>query len=191
MRPTVLLVDDEANVTAALKRRMRKEPYDVLTASSAKEAISLLERRPIDLVITDEQMPGMCGSELVALIAQRFPGTIRMILTGHASLDAAIRAINEGSIYRFFVKPCNEVDLLYSVRHALQQKHLNEENDYLRREVRRKNAVISRLENESPGITRVDRDDEGAVLIDATDVDDLGELEPVGATADLDRDETS
>ncbi|NJN64993.1 MAG: response regulator [Acidobacteria bacterium] len=170
MRQTVVLVDDEPNVTAALKRRMRNEPYEVLMASSAREALTLFENQRIDLIISDEQMPGMKGSELLALVNQRYPETIRMILTGHASLDSAIRAINEGEIYRFFVKPCNEVDLIFSVRHALQQKALAEENVALKQEIKQKDALLTRLERENPGISRVDTDDEGAVVIDASEV---------------------
>ncbi len=169
MRPTVLLVDDEPNVTAALRRRMRNEPYEVLTASSAREALALFENQKIDLVISDEQMPGMKGSELLAIVNQRYPDTIRMILTGHASLDSAIRAINEGEIYRFFVKPCNEVDLIFSVRHALEQKTLSEENSRLKVEIQHKDALLERLERENPGISDVACDDDGAVLIDAND----------------------
>lgn len=167
MRQIVLLVDDEPNVTSALKRRMRQESFEVVTAASGEEALKILESRSVDLVVSDEQMPGMRGSELLSIIAQRWPQTVRMTLTGHASLDAAIRAINEGQIYRFFVKPCNETDLLFSIRHALEQKRLSSENVRLSKELKSKTALLDHLEQENPGITQIDTDEDGALLIDA------------------------
>jgi two-component system, probable response regulator PhcQ len=108
---TILLVDDEPNVTDALKRALRREPYELLTATSAFAAQQILERQHVDVVVSDEQMPGMSGSELLSSVRKQFPHTIRMILSGQASLEAAVRAINEGEVYRFFLKPCNPTDL--------------------------------------------------------------------------------
>jgi DNA-binding NtrC family response regulator len=172
MAPIVLLVDDEPNVTTALKRRLRNESYEIVTASSGREALAILERQDVDLIVSDEQMPGMRGSELLAIVNQRYPETIRMILTGHASLDAAIRAINEGEIYRFFLKPCNEVDLVVSIRHALEQKRLERENRRLERQVRRATSLLEALERDNPGISNLEVDDDGAVVIDVEELDE-------------------
>lgn len=101
-KATILLVDDEPNVTDALKRSMRNEPYELLTASSAASAQQILAGRHVDVVVSDEQMPGMAGSEFLSWVRAQFPHTIRMILSGQATLAAAIRAINEGEVYRFF-----------------------------------------------------------------------------------------
>jgi two-component system probable response regulator PhcQ len=103
----VLFVDDEPHVTESLKRALRKEPYEVLSANSADEALEVLARQPVDVVISDEKMPGMQGSEFLAVVCKQYPETIRIIMTGHGSIEAAIRAINEGEIYRFLTKPCN------------------------------------------------------------------------------------
>ncbi len=124
----VLFVDDEPSVLAGLRRALHKEPYQVLCATSAAEALRLMAETPVDAVISDEQMPGMSGSELLAEVRRRYPETVRMMLTGNASLNTAIRAINEGAVYRFFTKPCNELDLATTIRHALEQKDLIEEN---------------------------------------------------------------
>ena len=124
MKHKVLFVDDEPRVTDALKRALRKEPYEILSAGSAREALLLLGDQPVDVVVSDEQMPGMSGSEFLAVVRHRYPDTIRMILTGHASLEMAIRAINEGEIYRLFKKPVHEVDLAISIRRAIEQKAL-------------------------------------------------------------------
>ncbi len=128
MAHKVLFVDDEPHVLAALRRTLRNEPYQVLCASSAAEALALMAETPVDVVVSDEQMPGMSGSELLAEVRRRYPDTVRMMLSGKATLEGAIRAINDGEIYRFFTKPCNELDLATTIRHALEQKDLVEEN---------------------------------------------------------------
>lgn len=169
-KSTVLLVDDEPNVTAALRRRLRSAGYRVLEAHSGKQALETLGEEAVDVLVTDERMPGMEGSELVSLVAKEHPDVVRMILSGQASLDAAIRAINEGRIYRFFLKPCDETDLLFTIEQALAQRELLRENERLRLEVSEKAALLRRLEAENPGITEVHEDDEGAVVIDAREV---------------------
>jgi len=90
MSHKVLIVDDEPHVTEGLKRVLRKEPYEILTASSANQALSILDREAIDVVISDDKMPGMSGSELLSIVSLDYPDTIRIMLTGHASLDKFI-----------------------------------------------------------------------------------------------------
>jgi two-component system probable response regulator PhcQ len=124
MRHTVLLVDDEPIVLVVLKRVLRDEPYEILTAGNAEEAAYVLGGAPVDLIVCDEEMPGMLGSEFLANVARDYPDTVRIMLTGHPTLPAALRAINEGRIYQFFTKPCNEIDLAIAMRHALVQKDL-------------------------------------------------------------------
>jgi CheY-like chemotaxis protein len=101
---TVLFVDDEPNVTDGLKRALRREPYEFLTATSGAAALKILEGQYVDVVVSDEQMPGMSGSVFLSTVRKQFPHTIRMILSGQASLEAAVRAINEGQVHRFFLK---------------------------------------------------------------------------------------
>jgi two-component system, probable response regulator PhcQ len=166
---TILLVDDEANVTDALKRTFRREPYEFLTATSGAAALELLGRIPIQVVISDEQMPGMSGSEFLSAVRKQYPHTIRMILSGQASLEAAVRAINEGEVYRFFLKPCNPTDLLFTVQQALAQRRLEAQSRRLLREYQRQASTLARLEHERPGILLLDTDEEGAVVVDESD----------------------
>lgn len=162
----VLLVDDEPNVTEALKRALRRESYEIFTATSARDALKVLERTEIDVVISDEQMPEMSGSQFLAIVCDKYPHTIRIILTGQASLEAAVRAINEGQVYRFLNKPCNEVDLKVTVRQALLQKDLALQSRRLLREYQKQGAAIEELERRNPGIGTVETDDSGAILVD-------------------------
>jgi two-component system probable response regulator PhcQ len=166
---TILLVDDEPNVTDALKRALRREPYEFLTAISGPDAQQILERQHVDVVISDEQMPGMSGSEFLSKVRKQFPHTIRMILSGQASLEAAVRAINEGEVYRFFLKPCNPTDLIFTVQQALTHKRLEEQSRRLLREYQRQAAMLAKLNHNGPDLLRLDTDAQGAVIIDESD----------------------
>src|SRR3984957_12537471 len=166
---TILLVDDEPNITDALKRAFRREPYEFLTATSGAAALVALERHAVDVVISDEQMPGMSGSEFLSAVRKQYPDTIRMILSGQASLEAAVRAINEGEVYRFFLKPCNPTDLMFTVQQALAHKRLEEQSRRLLREYQKQATLLARLEHNSPGILRLETDDQGALLVDESD----------------------
>jgi two-component system probable response regulator PhcQ len=166
---TILLVDDESQVTDALKRALRREPYEILTATSSAAGQELLERHRVDVVISDEQMPGMSGSAFLSAVRKQFPHTIRIILSGQASLEAAVRAINEGEVYRFFLKPCNPTDLIFTVQQALAHKRLEEQSRRLLREYQRQASTLARLGHNSPGLLLLDTDEEGAVVVDESD----------------------
>ena len=168
MKPLVLLVDDDPSLTDALKRRLRKEPYRIVEAHSGEEALKILAEQKIAVVVSDENMPGMSGTELMARIRIEHPRVMRIILTGNASLEAALKAINEGQIYRFLVKPVGKVEIMVAIRLAIEQYKLREENERLTRLVRKQQRLLDRLEREAPGITKVVRDEDGAILIDET-----------------------
>lgn len=165
MKHKVLVVDDEPTITELLKDALSRGSDIILSAPSAEEALGILDREQVDVVISDEMMPGMSGSEFLSVVRKKYPDTIRMILTGHASLESAIRAINEGEIYRFFTKPCNVFDLAVTVRQALQQKDLTKESQRLLKMVKRQSAVIEDLEKQYPGITKVKKDVHGEIII--------------------------
>ena len=122
MATTVLLVDDERLVTEALVRALSKEPFQVLVAESGHEALRIMARQPIDAIVADEKMPGMRGIELLSIVHQQYPDTVRILLTGYATLENAIRAINECHIHRFFTKPCSDDELATTLRAAIEQK---------------------------------------------------------------------
>ena len=115
----VLFVDDEVRVTQNLRAVLRKLPLEVRTAASGEEGIGVLEAEAIDIVVSDERMPGMQGSQFLTEVRRRWPDTIRIILTGQASLEATIDAINEGRIFRFLSKPCDSEDLIATLEEAV------------------------------------------------------------------------
>ena len=171
MQPKVLFVDDEPHVIEALRRVLQKAPYEILTASSADEALYILAQAAVDVIVSDERMPGMSGSEFLATVRHTYPDTVRILLTGHASLEAAVRAINEGEVYRFLTKPCNEGDLTLAIEHALQRKESMVASQQPLAGAERQSAPLHELEQEYPGITRVHRDASGAIILEDAGVD--------------------
>ena len=166
MENSILVVDDHQIIRDMLENTLSRESYTVHCAGSAEEALKILSQEPIDVVISDEVMPGMTGTQFLAVVRKEYPDIIRIILTGHASLESAMHAINEGKIYRFLTKPCNLVDLSVTIRQALQEKYLTNENKRLAKIVKQQSFSLGEIEKEYPGITKVKRDSGGAIIID-------------------------
>jgi CheY-like chemotaxis protein len=144
-RPCVLFVDDEVNVQNAVRRLLRREPYDLLLVSSGQEALEVLKQRRVQLVISDQRMPGMTGTELLRQVRLRWPETIRVILSGYAEVNTIIAAINEGEIYKYLTKPWNDEEIKLHIRRAIEQHALQEENRRLTREVAKQNEELRAL----------------------------------------------
>ena len=123
-KPRVLFVDDEPGVTAAYRRLLRRQPYDVLTAGSAREALELLAEAPVDIVISDMDMPDMSGSEFLTEVRSKHPKTARVVLSGRAKLEDTIHAINDAAVFRFLVKPCQAGDLTRCIDEALASRRV-------------------------------------------------------------------
>ena len=124
MSHTVLLVDDEPKVLEGLQRVLHKEPYLIITAPSAEMALKILRTRAVDLVVSDHDMPGLQGTTFLAQVQQEFPEIMLFMLTGKATLEIAIQAINDGAISHFFTKPCDTVALAFTIGQTLQQRTL-------------------------------------------------------------------
>ena len=113
---TLLCVDDEANILSSLKRLFRPTGYRVLTAPGGAEALAILDREEVDLVISDMRMPGMSGAELLAAVRSRRPDTVRILLTGFADMSSTVEAINQGQLHRYIAKPWDDGEVLLVVR---------------------------------------------------------------------------
>jgi response regulator RpfG family c-di-GMP phosphodiesterase len=126
--PTVLCVDDEVGILSALKRLLRPTGYRVLTANSAAAGLALLASEAVDLVISDMRMPETDGAQFLEQVRERWPDTIRLLLTGYADMASTIHAINRGQIYRYIAKPWNDDELPLIIREALERRRLLAEN---------------------------------------------------------------
>ena len=162
----ILIVDDEQSVIKALKRSFLDDPYEVYSAISAIEGLDILSKVEIKVVISDEGMPGMCGADFLAKVRSCCPDVVRIMLTGHASLDAAMKAINKGEIYRFFTKPWDDLELRFAVKSAVEKFDLEKENHRLLDIVRKQALNLKLIEKEFPGITQLEYDEKGRIIID-------------------------
>lgn len=161
---TVLLVDDDHRLREGFARALRKEPYALLTAEDTHEADRLMAEHEVAVVVCDECMPGQSGSAFLAALRKRNPDVVRMLLTGAATTDLAIRAINDGEVYRFLTKPCHPAELGVAIRQGLEQKALIDSVRHLLGRVRRQRAVIAELERDMPGISDIKTDADGAIV---------------------------
>lgn len=182
MKDTILLVDDEANVLSALTRALVDDPFEILTASGGLQALDILESTSVKVIVSDERMVGMQGSELLSEVKHRSPHTVRILLTGHATLEAAMRAVNEGEIYRFFTKPWDDTQLRFALLSAVEKYDLEAENRRLLATVKDQAMEIKVLERRYPGISRVEKDSRGSFVLP-----DIADDEIAGLIAECER----
>lgn len=116
---TILFVDDEREIVDSLRRSFRKT-YTTLTATSGDEALELLKTRNVDLIISDQRMPGMTGDELLAKAKVMQPDAIRILLTGYSDLESIVKCVNEANIYKYMTKPWEPEVLKLTVDRALE-----------------------------------------------------------------------
>ncbi|MBK6628584.1 MAG: response regulator [Flavobacteriales bacterium] len=131
-RIKVLYLDDEEGNLVAFRANFRRD-LEVFTASTAEQALEILERTPIPVVISDQRMPQVTGVDFLAQVKQRHPDTIRMLLTGYADIQAVIDAVNKGRIYAYVTKPWDASDLLLRIQQAHEVFRLRVDRDRLLR----------------------------------------------------------
>ena len=142
---TLLCVDDEANILSALKRLFRPCGYRVLTAPSGEQGLKLLGEAAVDLVISDMRMPEMDGARFLEQVRERWPDTMRILLTGYSDITSTIAAVNRGEIYRYVSKPWVDDDVVMVVRQALELKGLEREKARLVELTRQQNLELAKL----------------------------------------------
>ena len=139
----ILCVDDEHNVLRALERIFLDDNYNIVTAHSGAEGLSLLENAaPFHIVISDYRMPVMNGVEFLKTVYDRWPDTVRIVLSGYADAGAIVAAINEGHIYKFIPKPWNDDEMRITIQNCLERYFLKKKNHELLRELAESNAVL-------------------------------------------------
>lgn len=126
---SVLLVDDEAKTLLALQRIFRHEPYKIICTESGVEGLKLLEQNQnVSVIVTDQRMPVMCGTEFLANSRQLAPDAVRILLTSYTDAKTTIDAINQGGATHFISKPWDDTVLMQTVRDGVQKYHLLMEN---------------------------------------------------------------
>jgi len=143
---TILCVDDEANVLKSLRRLFLDEDYEILTAESGREGLALLEQhQPVQVVISDYRMPEMDGVAFFKQVHERWPDTVRIVLSGYADTAAVVSAINEGQVYKFIPKPWNDDELKVAIAKAVERYFLVQANNQLNEELRQANDELFRI----------------------------------------------
>lgn len=169
----LLLLDDEPSILKALKRTIRIPDCEVDIFERPEEAVAALDIHSYSLIMSDYRMPRMDGVSFLKIARERQPDAIRIILSGYTDVSGLLAAINEAEIYRFIPKPWDDLELVMTLKKALEYAELLKTNQRLlaqideqQKMILRQQSELHRLEEESPGITRVNRSDDGYIIID-------------------------
>lgn len=162
----ILLVDDEQNIINSISRLLRGEDREIFSANDANDGLDILKNtRGVDLVISDNKLPSISGTDFLIKVRQLYPDTIRMLLTGYPDLDSAIKAINCGQVYRFITKPWQNEELKLMVKQALEYFDILKDNRALITIARQQADMLNTVKNKyqlSPG----EFDKTGVYIID-------------------------
>jgi putative nucleotidyltransferase with HDIG domain len=151
---SVLFVDDEVNILKAIQRLLRHGSWNVLTASRPREALEIIEREPVQVVVSDQRMPEMSGVDFLAQVRERHPDLVRMMLTGYTEMTIAVEAINRGEIYRLITKPWNDEELKATLRQAFDHFDLKHEIRRLNQLTREQNLKLQDMNRNLEGKVR-------------------------------------
>ena len=145
-RDTVLFVDDEPSILNALFRMTDDEPFESYFANSGPEALKILEERKISVIVTDMRMPGMDGLALLKIVREKYPATVRMVLSGYTQLSQLLVTINQGEIFQFIPKPWQvKEELLVPIHRAIERHNLENERRNLQASLAKKNQVYQKI----------------------------------------------
>lgn len=163
----IVLVDDDVNMLDSMWRILSGDEYELFKFDNPLKAIDLIDHLNgnVDVVISDNKMPYLKGTDLLISLRKKYPNIIRIMLTGQSDMTDAQSAINEGKVYRFFIKPVDPYEIQLVVKHALAHRDLWLDNKRLLEKVKKQDATIESLEKEHPGITKVTRDKYGNIIL--------------------------
>lgn len=145
---SVLCVDDEQNILRAIKRALFSLKIDLTLAESGEQALAIMAQKTIHVVISDMKMPNMTGAALLEQVAEKYPDTFRVVLTGFADIDATIKAVNQGRIHRYLQKPWDNQELINTIEEGLERIKLKDENARLQKLTRLQNAKLKEVNAE-------------------------------------------
>lgn len=145
---SLLLVDDEPDVAHALKRLLRHENLQILIADGGQAGLDILARHPVDVIISDQRMPGMTGVEFLKIAKTRYPEAIRIVLSGDSEMRSVTEAVNDGAIYKFLSKPWSDQQLCDCIEEAFLHKEMADDNRQLQMEILATNQKLAAANRE-------------------------------------------
>ncbi|WP_020394868.1 sigma-54-dependent transcriptional regulator [Thiolinea disciformis] len=140
-RPTILVVDDEVRSLEAMERILA-EDFDIHTAHSAQQALDILAREWVQVIVCDQRMPDVTGVSLLAQVREQYPDVVRMIISGYTDSEDIIRSINEAGIYQYISKPWHPNELRLKLRNAVELFELQRQNERLSLELKLKPSTL-------------------------------------------------
>lgn len=144
----LLFVDDEPGILKSLQRLFRPLGYTILLANNGKQALDLLAENSVDVIVSDMRMPEMSGAELLEQVAMKWPETFRLLLTGYADMDSAVKAINDGHIFTYLHKPWDDDEIIMAIDQAIDQKMLLDDKQQFSQRIREYNDQLRTLNSE-------------------------------------------
>ncbi|MBW2603303.1 MAG: response regulator [Deltaproteobacteria bacterium] len=161
---TILVVDNEELFIAYIQRVSSDENYDVITACSGQEGLEILEKQQVSMVISEYKIPLMNGLEFLEKVRIIYPDILTIMVTDHVDIKLAIKAVNEAGVYKFLLKPWDDIEFKNTIKKTLESLQVIKERDVLIRKVKTHEVTLKDLEKRYPGITKVERDEDGYIL---------------------------
>jgi CheY-like chemotaxis protein len=152
---TVLIVDDDLDLLAVMVRLCWGQDYTTLAARNGDEALAIMAVRPVEVILCDQGMPGLTGSEVLRKIRRQWPETMRILMTGDVNLEAALRVVAEGEAHRFILKPWHDAELLVTIRQTIDRWDLIKRGGGHASLGERANDQAGDLEVHYPDISRI------------------------------------
>jgi DNA-binding NtrC family response regulator len=161
---TILVVDDEELFIEYIKSMLSGESYNVITASNGKQGLEILKKQSVNLVISEYKIPLMNGLEFLEKVRIIYPDILTVMVTDQADINLAIKAVNEAGVYKFLLKPWDDIDFNNTIKRTLESLQVIKERDELIRKVKTHEATLKDLEKRYPGITKIEKNDDGYIL---------------------------
>ena len=164
MKHTILVVDDEELFIEYIQSVLSGKNYNVITASSGQEGLEILKKQSVNMVISEYKIPLMNGLEFLEKVRIIYPDILTIMVTDQPDIKLAIKAINEAGVYKFLLKPWDDIEFKNAIKKTLESLQVIKERDGLIRKVKTHEATLKDLEKRYPGITKVERDQDGNIL---------------------------
>ena len=161
---TILMIDDDELFIDGFQQMLSDENYNVITAASGQKGLDILKKQQISMVICEYKIPLMNGLEFLERVRIIYPDILTIMVTDHADIELAIKAINEAGVYKFLLKPWDDINFKNTIKKTLESFQVIKKRDVLVRKVKTHEVTLKDLEKRYPGITKVERDEDGYIL---------------------------